>query len=102
MDRPNQDERELSRAVARIQAWLLAAGFGIVGGAGLFLMTVWLLIRGGEHVGSHLQLLSNYFVGYSVTWTGSLIGFLYGAVTGGLIGWSIATIYNRVADLRSK
>jgi hypothetical protein len=102
MDRPDREERELSRAVARIQAGLLAAGFGVVCGAGLFLMTIWLLIRGGEHVGSHLQLLSNYFLGYSVTWTGSLIGFLYGAVTGGLIGWAIATIYNRVAEMRSK
>lgn len=102
MGEPGREERELSRTVARIQAAVLAAGFGVVCGAGLFLMTVWLLIRGGEHVGSHLQLLSTYFVGYSVTWSGSVIGFLYGAVTGGLIGWAIATIYNWVADMRSK
>jgi hypothetical protein len=85
MGQPDREERELNRVVARIQAWLLAAGFGVVCGAGLFLMTAWLLIRGGEQVGSHLHLLSNYFVGYSVTWTGSLIGSLYGTVTGGLI-----------------
>jgi hypothetical protein len=102
MNGPDREERELSRAVARIQAGLLAAGFGVVCGAGLFLMTIWLLIKGGEHVGSHLQLLSNYFVGYSVTWSGSVIGFLYGAVTGGIIGWAIAIIYNRVAELRSR
>jgi hypothetical protein len=102
MNEPDREERELSRAVARIQAGLLAAGFGVVCGAGLFLMTIWLLIKGGEHVGSHLQLLSNYFVGYSVTWSGSVIGFLYGAVTGGIIGWAIAIIYNRVAELRSR
>jgi hypothetical protein len=102
MNKPDREERELSRAVARIQAGLLAAGFGVVCGAGLFLMTIWLLIKGGEHVGSHLQLLSNYFVGYSVTWSGSVIGFLYGAVTGGIIGWAIAIIYNRVAELRSR
>jgi len=102
MDKSDQEERELSRAVARIQAGLLAAGFGVVCGAGLFLMTVWLLIKGGEHVGSHLQLLSNYFVGYSVTWSGSVIGLLYGVVVGGITGWAIAIIYNRVAELRTK
>ena len=102
MDNPDREERELHRVVARIQAGLLAAGFGVVCGTGLLLMTVWLMIKGGEHVGSHLQLLSNYFVGYSVTWTGSVIGFFYGFATGALIGWAIATVYNRVAELRSR
>ncbi|BCA55525.1 hypothetical protein W02_26650 [Nitrospira sp. KM1] len=102
MDNADREERELNRAVVRIQAVLLAAGFGLVCGAGLFLMTAWLLIRGGEDVGIHLRLLANYFIGYSVTWTGSLVGFLYGTATGGLIGWALATIYNRVVDMRSK
>jgi len=31
-------------------------------------MTVWLVIKDGPRAEQHLELLSNYFVGYSVTW----------------------------------
>ena len=91
---------DLNRAVIRIQAGVLAVVCGGLAGTLLFLMTVWLLIKGGPHVGTHLQLLGQYFIGYSVTWTGSLVGFLYGAVTGGIVGWAVGTIYNRVLSLR--
>ena len=93
---------ELSRVVIRIQAGVLAVVCALIGGLGLFGMTVWLLIKGGESVGKHLQLLGNYFIGYKVTWTGSLIGFLYGALLGGIIGWIIGKIYNAVAGFRQK
>ena len=94
-------EEELSRAVARIQAGVLAIACGLIGGLGLFIMTVWLLLEDGPQVGRHLQLLSNYFIGYSVTWTGSLIGLFYGALTGGILGWAVGYIYNRIAGLRT-
>lgn len=93
---------ELSRAVARIQTGALALVFAIVGGGGIFLMTAWLLIKGGPHVGPHLQLLSQYFVGYSVSWTGSLVGFVWGAVTGWIVGWAIGRIYNTLAAFRDR
>jgi len=63
-------------------------------------MTVWLLIKDGPGAGPHLQLLGNYFVGYSVTWTGSLIGLFYGALTGGIVGWVVAKVYNLVVRIR--
>lgn len=97
------DEHEaqlIQRAVARLRASVMAVVFGMVGGTGLFLATVWLLLRGGQMVGLHLGLLSNYFPGYSVTWGGSILGFVYGALAGAAIGWSMAWIYNRVVDLR--
>jgi hypothetical protein len=96
---PNGKE-EISRAVARIQARVLAFVGGLIGGLGLFIMTVWLLLGDGPQVGSHLQLLSNYFIGYSVTWQGSVIGLLYGALTGGVLGWTIGFIYNKVVGIR--
>jgi hypothetical protein len=91
---------ELSRTVARIQAGVMALVFGLIGGLGMFLMTVWLLIKGGHNVGRHLNLLGHYFIGYSVSWTGSVIGLFYGALVGGLIGWAIGKIYNRIVDIR--
>jgi len=72
-----------------------------MGGTGLFVATAWLLVRGGENVGQHLSLLNNYFPGYAVTWPGALLGFVYGAGVGALLGWTIASIYNRVAAWRN-
>jgi hypothetical protein len=95
-------KEEISRVVAKIQAGVLAVVCGLIGGLGLFIATAWLLLEGGPQVGSHLQLLSNYFVGYSVTWEGSVIGFLYGALTGGVLGWIIGFIYNRVVLMRGE
>lgn len=91
---------EISRAVAKMQAGVLAVACALIGGLGLFIMTVWLLLEGGPQVGPHLQLLSIYFIGYSVTWTGSFVGFFYGALAGGILGWTIGFIYNKVVGIR--
>ena len=90
--------RELvGAAIVRLRARVMALVFAAVSGTGLFVATAWLVARGGENVGSHLGLLSNYFPGYSVTWPGAIVGALYGAVLGGIVGWAMAWIYNRVA-----
>ena len=91
---------DLSKAVVRMHAGILALVFGSIGGLGLFVMTVWLVIKDGPMVGSHLELLNNYFIGYSVTWRGSLVGLFYGAICGAIIGWTIGKIYNRIVGLR--
>ena len=91
---------EVSRAIARIQTGVLSLVFATICGLGLFLMTAWLVIKDGPDVGMHLQLLGNYFPGYSVTWRGSIIGFFYGAFVGGVVGWAISTIYNKVVGVR--
>jgi hypothetical protein len=93
---------ELSRAVVRIHAGVLAVVGALIGGVALFAMTVWLLLKGGPKVGEHLQLLGQYFIGYAVTWKGSVIGFVYGALAGGLVGWIIGVIYNKIVSIRWK
>ena len=96
------EEYVVGRAVVRMHAGVLALVGAFFGGVGLFIMTAWLLIRGGARVGVHLQLLGHYFYGYSVTWTGCVVGLLYGAVVGGLVGWLIGTVYNGVVWLRQR
>lgn len=98
-----QDDASLhvSRAVARLKARILAMVLGTVCGLGLFLMTAWLVIKGGPQVGLHLKLLRHFFIGYDVTWPGAFIGLAYGAVVGGLVGWAIGWVYNRVASARN-
>lgn len=91
---------EVSQTLARIKADALAVVCAVIGGLGLFVMTVWLVIKDGPQAGQHLQLLSNYFIGYSVTWPGAFIGLLYGAMTGGVVGWAVGRIYNKIVNLR--
>ena len=99
---PQGDKEKLSRAFARIRTGALACVSAMIGGVGLFLITAWLLIKGGPHVGQHLQLLSNYFIGYSVTWWGSVVGLFYGALCGGVMGWTVGMIYNKILKMRER
>ena len=72
----------------------LATALGTVAGMLIFLATVFLLLKGGDVVGQNLQLLSQYFLGYSVTVKGAFIGFLYGFFWGFLFGWLFAYLRN--------
>lgn len=94
-------ERALARAVARLRSGVMATVFGLTCGTGLWIATVWLLVRGGERVGQHLSLLRFYFPGYSVSWGGAFLGFAYGAVAGAVVGYVLAWVYNRLADRRA-
>jgi len=101
MSEGTAEERLLiERAVVRMRARIMAVVFGMVGGTGVFLATAWLLVRGGIEVGLHLRLLGNYFPGYTVSWSGAVLGFLYGAAAGALLGYAVAWIYNRIVDRR--
>ena len=92
-----QEERLLRQTVARAneQGWGIT--FGLLFGLGLFIATAILLIRGGEEVGAHLGLIGVYFPGYTVSWLGSLVGFVYAFVLGYAIGRTVATIYNKMS-----
>ena len=75
-------------------------GIGLVIGLGIFIATNWLVLKGGDVVGPHLSLLGHFFIGYRVSFVGSLIGLAYGLVTGFVIGYVFAMIYNWIVDLR--
>ncbi len=90
-------EREIEKAILRLNIRVLGIAFGFLSGGGLFLVTNWLVLKGGSHVGAHMILLRNYFPGYSVTFWGSLVGFVYAFLVGFGIGASIAYFYNFLA-----
>ena len=91
----------VARTIARLRAGIVAVVSAMVTGFGLFAATLWLVIKGGPTVGQNLGLLRAYFPGYSVTWGGSLIGFAYGVLTGAVLGWSVASLYNLLVRWRS-
>jgi len=91
-------ERSLLRsAMVRLRARIMALVVGTLGAVAMFVVTAWLVVRGGVEVGKHLGLLAHYLPGYRVTWGGAVLGALYGFVIGSAIGWSMAWIYNRAA-----
>ena len=98
-DRKTLEEVVLTRLL-RLNATVQGIVAGLVLGMGVFIATNWLVLKGGPVVGPHLGLLGQFFVGYRVTFVGSLIGFGYGFVTGFAIVFFIATIYNWIANLR--
>jgi hypothetical protein len=100
------DERPLESLVLsrlmRLNATVQGVVTGLIGGLGIFIATNWLIIKGGPVMGPHLALLGQFFVGYRVTFVGSLIGFGYGFVVGFGVGYGVATMYNWLADIRER
>jgi len=93
------EEQLLEQAVLHFNGNILGIVFGTVTGLIILVATNWLVIKGGENVGSTLGLLRHFFIGYSVTFVGSLIGAIYGFLTGYVLGFLIAWIYNRIVIL---
>ena len=86
----------------RLNGVILGLVLGALFGCGLFIATIILVVRGGDVVGPHLALLGQFFIGYRVTFTGSIIGFFYGLGLGFVVGYMIASLYNWMASFRDK
>lgn len=84
----------LQGALLRMNARAWGIGMGLLLGTVLFLATNILVLRGGPNIGQHLGLLAIYLPGYSVTFLGSLIGFVYAFVGGYGLGRLMGTTYN--------
>lgn len=103
------DSRTLEKLVLtrlmRLNEHIHGVAFGFLAGLGVFMATNWLVLKGGPVgpegeplVGPHLSLLGQFFWGYTVTFTGSLIGFAYTFVLAYLAGYLIAKLYNWIVD----
>lgn len=88
------EERVLTASI-RINTIIMAVSLGLLCGIILWLSTAVLLLRGGYKVGLHLSLLSVFFPGYSVSWSGAWIGLLWGFVSGALAGAVLYWSYSR-------
>jgi hypothetical protein len=95
-------EQVVLTRLLRLNATVQGVVTGIVAGLGIFIATNWLVLKGGDVVGPHLGLLGHFFIGYKVSFVGSLIGFAYASVTGFVIGYFIARIYNYIVDVRDR
>ncbi len=103
-----KEEERLFSSILRINATILGLSLGLLMGLAVFIATNWLVIKGGhlgpngeDLVGPHLQLLGQFFIGYRVSFLGSIIGFLYAFAIGTLAGTTIGYIYNKIVEIRN-
>jgi len=87
-------QETLARAFGRLDRVAFGASVGAVTGVGLCLLTLYVALTGSHVVVSNLALLRQYFPGYSVGYTGSGLGLVYGGVVGFVGGWLFALFRN--------
>ena len=93
------DQLVLTRLL-RLNAKVQGVVSGILAGFAIFIATNWLILKGGDVVGPHLSLLGQFFIGYDVTFVGSLVGFVYGFVGGFVVGYGVTGMYNYIVGFR--
>jgi hypothetical protein len=92
--RESEPEKVLLGTFARMDKLAFATAVGAVCGLLVFSATLWIISRGGDVLNSHLRLLAQYFIGYTVTVRGGFIAFAYTFFWGFLFGWLFAYLRN--------
>jgi hypothetical protein len=97
--RQTETDEEIPRATTLLFAPIDKRAFGVAIGVatGLFIFAmtaVDLVLHNPPWLG--LDLLNEYFAGYSVSWTGALIGLAWGFAVGFCAGWFVAFMRNFV------
>jgi hypothetical protein len=87
-------DRAVIKVFTKIDKLGLATSTGAVSGLLVFLATLWLTFFGDRIATQGLQLLDQYFIGYTVTAKGLFIAMGYTFLWGFLFGWLFAYLYN--------
>ena len=86
-------DKLLPAVFSRMDQLGLATAIGSVCGLLIFLSTIWLMSKDGVTT-HYLQLLNQYFFGYTVSIKGAFVGMAYGFSWGFLFGWIFAYLRN--------
>ena len=77
----------LAPTVAPVNKGAFGVAVGCVSGIPVFLLTAFHLLLNPVG-GLQLELLSQYFYGYDVTWVGAIVGLAWGWLFGFIGGWA--------------
>ena len=86
--------QSLVLAFAKLDKLAFATALGTVSGLIVAIATLWIAVKGGERAGQNLQMLGQFFQGYTVTVSGALVGFAYSFTSVFLWGWLFAYLRN--------
>ncbi len=85
-------ESPLLRAFAPLHRTAMGVAWGVVAGGLIALATLVPVIKGEDFLS--FGLLAQFFWGYSVSWSGVLVGLLWGFGVGFALGYGFAFIRN--------
>ena len=83
----------LALAFAPLHKAALGTAVGLTLGTLVAAVTAFHVIARPENA-PDIALLTHYFYGYTVSWTGTLVGLFWGCVTGFVMGWFVAFVRN--------
>jgi len=75
----------------KLRVTALGLAVGTMWGLVIFVATLWTAIAGR---GMTLAKLGGYYVGYTVSFGGAVVGLLWGVVSGFILGALLAWLYN--------
>lgn len=86
-------QHRFALAFAPIHKRYFGTAIGLASGVAFFLLTAVHLVRSPAE-DYPLVLLAEYFYGYTVSWTGAVVGLLWGGAVGFVAGWFVAFCRN--------
>ena len=89
---------QLALAFAPVHKRALGLAVGLTVALVLFALTAFHVI-GNPGQAPQVELLSQYFYGYEVSWRGAFIGAFWGFIAGFVAGWFVAFVRNLVTAL---
>ncbi|GJM15173.1 MAG: hypothetical protein DHS20C13_05000 [Thermodesulfobacteriota bacterium] len=92
--KPSPVDLAIIRAFSKLDKLAFATALGIVAGMAVFVATIFLILKGGNVIGPNLNLLGQYFIGYTVSIKGAFIGFGYSFLWAFIFGWLFAYLRN--------
>jgi hypothetical protein len=98
----DRNDKDLLSITLRLDGNYLGLALGAIVASGLLVTTNWLVFRGTAEESMHAILLANYLPGYSVSFTGSLIGALELFAFVYLVCMLFSWLYNLIVTLRGK
>jgi hypothetical protein len=84
---------DLTYAFAPVHKRALGMAVGAVLGSLMFAVTAFHVVTHPAD-GPPLELLAQYFYGYTVSWPGALVALFWGGVSGFVLGWFAALVRN--------
>ena len=88
-------DQTLLMTIAPVHKMALGVATGLVSGLAVFAATAF-IVAVQPQPQPRLDLLANYFYGYTVTWGGAVVGFFWAFGVGFVGGWFVGFVRNFV------
>lgn len=88
-------DETLHMTIAPVHKMALGVATGLVSGLAVFAATAF-IVAVQPQPQPRLDLLAHYFYGYTVTWGGAVVGFLWAFLVGFVGGWFVGFVRNFV------